>query len=102
MHLLNPRFLFASNRFQHVIWYVYFGALKISHSLRFGFEFQPPQHQQGNNIMWKQRPQTLDSLFANMKEQRMKIFSRKNNATAVQRNRNGQQMPPWGRGRFGN
>lgn len=64
-------------------------------------QMQQPQQQQGDAMPKQQRPQTLDSLFANMKEQRMRVLSRKNNA-AVQRNRNGQQRPPWGRGRFGN
>ncbi|XP_058732112.1 uncharacterized protein LOC131603712 [Vicia villosa] len=47
-----------------------------------------------------QRPHTLDSLFANMKEQRMKAFSRQNNA--VQHNGAGNGRPQWGRGRYGN
>ena len=60
-----------------------------------------PQPQQENvDIMPKQRPQTLDSLFANMKEQRMRVLSRQNNA--VQRNGGGNWRPPLGRGRFGN
>ena len=42
----------------------------------------------------------LDSLFANMKEQRMRVLSGQNNA--VQRNGGGGQRMPWGRGRFGN
>ncbi|KAF3448711.1 hypothetical protein FNV43_RR09424 [Rhamnella rubrinervis] len=64
---------------------------------------QQRRQQQHGEAMPKQQQQrpTLDSLFANMKEQRMRVLSRKNNA-AVQRNRNGQQRPPWGRGRFGN
>ncbi|CAK7335731.1 unnamed protein product [Dovyalis caffra] len=47
----------------------------------------------------KQRPQTLDSLFANMKEQRTKVFSRQNNAM---RYNGGGRRPrvPWARGRF--
>ncbi|XP_027913418.1 uncharacterized protein LOC114173319 isoform X2 [Vigna unguiculata] len=52
------------------------------------------------DIMPKQKPQTLDSLFANMKEQRMRVLSMQNNA--VQRNGNGYRRLPWGRGRFGN
>ncbi|XP_020230040.1 uncharacterized protein LOC109810868 [Cajanus cajan] len=60
-----------------------------------------PQKQPENvDIMTKQKPQTLDSLFANMKEQRMKVLSMQNNA--VQRNGGGNRRLPWGRGRFGN
>ncbi|KAJ8764871.1 hypothetical protein K2173_010336 [Erythroxylum novogranatense] len=61
--------------------------------------FTAKQHQgEGSN---NQRPKTLDSLFANMKEQRMKVFSRQNNA--IQRNGNGSRpRVPWARGRFGN
>ncbi|XWS61603.1 hypothetical protein CRYUN_Cryun07bG0140300 [Craigia yunnanensis] len=60
---------------------------------------QPPPEQQGN-VVTKQRPQTLDSLFANMKEQRMRVLSRQTNA--VQHNPGGRQRMPWGRGQFGN
>nr|XP_048320089.1 uncharacterized protein LOC107429820 [Ziziphus jujuba var. spinosa] len=75
-----------------------------------GFVAKPPQQpmpqqqqQQGDALSKQQRPQTLDSLFANMKEQRMRVQTRKNNNNApIQRNRNGHQRPPWGRGRFGN
>ncbi|CAJ1927286.1 unnamed protein product [Sphenostylis stenocarpa] len=60
-----------------------------------------PQKQQENvDVMPKQKPQTLDSLFANMKEQRMRVLSMQNNA--VQRNGGGNRRLPWGRGRFGN
>lgn len=77
----------------------------------FLFGMQPPQPQpqpqqphQGATEMPKQRPQTLDSLFANMKEERMRFLSRKNNAVlqVQQRNLGGPQRPPWRRGRFGN
>ncbi|KAH7513735.1 hypothetical protein FEM48_Zijuj11G0012900 [Ziziphus jujuba var. spinosa] len=76
----------------------------------FVYHLQPPQQpmpqqqqQQGDALSKQQRPQTLDSLFANMKEQRMRVQTRKNNNNApIQRNRNGHQRPPWGRGRFGN
>lgn len=61
---------------------------------------QQQQQQPGDNIKPNQRSQTLDSLFANMKEQRMKAFSRQNNA--VQNNGAGNRRPPWGRGRYGN
>ncbi|XP_022136543.1 uncharacterized protein LOC111008218 [Momordica charantia] len=56
------------------------------------------------NTMPRQRPQTLDSLFANMKEQRLRVLSQRQNGNgAPQRNGGGrQQRPPWGRGRFGN
>ncbi|XWS38226.1 hypothetical protein CRYUN_Cryun19dG0112700 [Craigia yunnanensis] len=68
-----------------------------------GFAAKPQQQQQQQqdqqgNVVTKQRPQTLDSLFANMKEQRMKVLSR----NAVQHNGDGRQRMPWGRGRFGN
>ncbi|KAF8379703.1 hypothetical protein HHK36_029147 [Tetracentron sinense] len=46
----------------------------------------------------KQRPQTLDSLFANMKEQRMRVLSQHNNA----RRQGTQQQQRRGRGRHGN
>nr|AFK36808.1 unknown [Medicago truncatula] len=62
----------------------------------------PPQqqhrrHQQqlGDNIKPNQRSQTLDSLFANMKEQRMKAVSRQNNV--VENNGAGNRRPPWGK-----
>ncbi|XP_060180131.1 uncharacterized protein LOC132609934 [Lycium barbarum] len=48
----------------------------------------------------KQRPQTLDSLFANMKEQRTKMQSQQNNVP--KRNGGRQHVAPWARGRFGN
>ncbi|KAL2347963.1 hypothetical protein Fmac_001963 [Flemingia macrophylla] len=57
------------------------------------------KRQENVDIMPKQKPHTLDSLFANMKEQRMKVLSMQNNA--VQRNGGGNRRP-WGRGRFGN
>ncbi|GAV65764.1 hypothetical protein CFOL_v3_09278 [Cephalotus follicularis] len=57
------------------------------------------QQQQQGNAGPKQRPQTLDSLFANMKEQRMRVFSRDNNV--AQHNGSGKQRPPWIRARFG-
>lgn len=69
--------------------------------------YQQQQHhqrhfqQQDVNIKSNnQRPHTLDSLFANMKEQRMKAFTRQNNA--VQHNGAGNRRPPWGRGGYGN
>ncbi|PSR91433.1 Ribosomal protein L6 protein [Actinidia chinensis var. chinensis] len=41
------------------------------------FTAKKPQPQV--NVVPKQRPQTLDSLFANMKEQRMRALSQQNN-----------------------
>ncbi|XP_019054425.1 PREDICTED: uncharacterized protein LOC104604010 isoform X2 [Nelumbo nucifera] len=58
------------------------------------------KQQQPAKVVPKQRPQTLDSLFANMKEQRMRALSRQDNAR-----RSGaavQQPQQWGRGRSGN
>ncbi|KAJ6933760.1 hypothetical protein NC651_008989 [Populus alba x Populus x berolinensis] len=49
---------------------------------------RPNQQQQQGDGGAKQRPQTLDSLFANMKEQRMKVFSRQNKV--VQHNGGGR------------
>ncbi|KAJ9706190.1 hypothetical protein PVL29_001644 [Vitis rotundifolia] len=60
---------------------------------------QQHQHQQVKPVP-KQRPQTLDSLFADMKEQRMRVSSRQNNAG--RQNGFGVQRLPRGRGRFGN
>ncbi|KAF5734329.1 hypothetical protein HS088_TW16G00778 [Tripterygium wilfordii] len=70
-----------------------------------GFVFvvqQPVEGKQQQGISGaKQRPQTLDSLFANMKEQRMRKISSQNNA--VRHNGGGgQPRVPWARGRFGN
>ncbi|KAL8238865.1 hypothetical protein R6Q59_015432 [Mikania micrantha] len=47
----------------------------------------------------KQKPQTLDSLFANMKEQRMKVLSQQKQNNSSRRNGAGQQWsrPPWTR-----
>lgn len=75
------------------------------------------QQQQDNAGPKHPRPQTLDSLFANMKEQRMKVFGRQSNGGVqrrsnggvqlqnnggVQRNGGGRPRLPWARGRFGN
>ncbi|GMI96258.1 UAP56-interacting export factor 1 [Hibiscus trionum] len=57
------------------------------------------QERQGKTVT-KQKPKTLDSLFANMKEERMRVFSHQNNN--VQHNGGGWQRMPRGRGRFGN
>ncbi|KAJ6393525.1 hypothetical protein OIU77_022886 [Salix suchowensis] len=57
------------------------------------------QQQHQGDAGAKQRPQTLDLLFANMKEQRMKVLSRKNNA--IQYNGGGRRpRVPWARGHF--
>nr|GLL29147.1 uncharacterized protein LOC109165678 isoform X1 [Ipomoea trifida] len=50
----------------------------------------------------KQKPQTLDSLFANMKEQRMKNFSQQHtNAPRRNGGSHGQTIVPWARGLLG-
>lgn len=73
----------------------------------FGLQLLPQQQQQQQrrqqeNAVAKQRPQTLDLLFANMKEQRMRAQPPRQNNAVQQRNR-GQPRLPWGRGgRFGN
>ncbi|CDP12164.1 unnamed protein product [Coffea canephora] len=64
-----------------------------------GGGFNMKQSQQQVKVTPKQRPQTLDSLFADMKEQRMKVLSQQNNP--VKRNGGGQRLPPWQRARFG-
>lgn len=61
---------------------------------------QENQSQQGN-VAAKQRPQTLDSLFANMKEQRMRALSRQKNSN-LQRNGGSRPRVPWARARFSN
>ncbi|XP_051136919.1 uncharacterized protein LOC127255443 isoform X2 [Andrographis paniculata] len=48
------------------------------------------------NSMPKQKPQTLDALFANMKEQRMKAAISQQN-TGSRRNVGGQPRLPWAR-----
>ncbi|XP_057450072.1 uncharacterized protein LOC130741245 [Lotus japonicus] len=59
------------------------------------------QKQQENvDVMPKQKPKTLDSLFANMKEQRMRDLSMRNDVGP--RNGGGNRRQPWGSGRFGN
>ncbi|KAF9616377.1 hypothetical protein IFM89_029631 [Coptis chinensis] len=55
------------------------------------------QHQQAKMVL-KQRPQTLDSLFANMKEQRMRVQQN----VARRAGPVGFQPRQRGRGRFGN
>ncbi|XP_073031527.1 uncharacterized protein [Primulina eburnea] len=65
-------------------------------SNRGGFTVNKPARQA--NAVAKQRTQTLDSLFANMKEQRMKVFSKPNNGG--KRNGVDQHTVPWVRGRL--
>ncbi|XP_044477380.1 uncharacterized protein LOC123204664 [Mangifera indica] len=62
-----------------------------------------------NAVPKQQRLQTLDSLFANMKEQRMRVFAHQTNGSlqrqnngGVQHNREGRPRLPWARGRLGN
>ncbi|KAI3505299.1 hypothetical protein L1887_27353 [Cichorium endivia] len=57
------------------------------------------KQQQVKVVTKQQRPQTLDSLFANMKEQRMKVLSQQNTNTGGRRFGPGQQRPrpPWTR-----
>lgn len=56
------------------------------------------QLQEANDVS-KQWPQTLDSLFANMKEQRMRTWSRQNDN--LQGHSAVSRRPPWSRDRFG-
>lgn len=53
------------------------------------------------NVVPRQKPQTLDSLFANMKEQRMRVFSTQP-SNGPRRNGVGQPRVPWARNRFYN
>ncbi|XP_019151563.1 PREDICTED: uncharacterized protein LOC109148179 isoform X2 [Ipomoea nil] len=64
-----------------------------------GGGFSVKQQQQEIKFMSQQKPQTLDSLFANMKEQRMKTSQQTNGA---RKNGRSQHQAPWIRGRFGN
>ncbi|CAK9143160.1 unnamed protein product [Ilex paraguariensis] len=63
--------------------------------------FAMKQSQQQVKVVPKQRPQTLDSLFANMKEQRENMSSQLHKA-GRQNGGGGQRRWQWGRGRFGN
>ncbi|KAL1552742.1 hypothetical protein AAHA92_13506 [Salvia divinorum] len=63
-----------------------------------GFTVKRPFQQA--NIAPKQKPQTLDSLFANMKEQRMRVLSQQSNG--ARRNGSGGRQPPWARNRLRN
>ncbi|XP_056174309.1 uncharacterized protein LOC115675378 isoform X3 [Syzygium oleosum] len=65
------------------------------------------QKENESNAGAKQRPKTLDSLFADLKEQRMKAGPRQINTVprqinTVPRNRGGHPIPPWHRARFRN
>ncbi|KAL2236715.1 UNVERIFIED_CONTAM: hypothetical protein Sindi_0863200 [Sesamum indicum] len=64
------------------------------------FASMSKQPQQANAAAPKQKPQTLDSLFANMKEQRMRVLSQQTNGT--RRNGGGQPRVPWARNRVPN
>ncbi|KAJ6712640.1 RIBOSOME MATURATION FACTOR [Salix purpurea] len=78
-------------------------SLTVKRAANGGFATKSPprqnQQQHQGDAGAKQRPQTLDLLFANMKEQRMKVLSRKNNA--IQYNGGGRRpRVPWARGHF--
>ncbi|XP_021754359.1 uncharacterized protein LOC110719689 isoform X2 [Chenopodium quinoa] len=62
---------------------------------------QQQQPSQRGEMMPNQKPKTLDSLFANMKEQRLRTFAHTNSGGAVRGGFN-QPRQPWLRGRFGN
>ncbi|XP_039050710.1 uncharacterized protein LOC120191914 [Hibiscus syriacus] len=82
------------------------GAPLVQRAANGGFAAMLPQQQprqqqeegQGNTVT-NQKPKTLDSLFANMKEERMRVFSHKNKD--VKPNGGGNRGMAWGRGRFG-
>ncbi|KAL0408034.1 UNVERIFIED_CONTAM: hypothetical protein Sradi_1737800 [Sesamum radiatum] len=65
---------------------------------RGGFTVKKPLQQ--INIGPKQNHQTLDSLFANMKEERKRVLSQQNNWS--RRNGGNQPRVPWGRGHMRN
>ncbi|KAK6116997.1 hypothetical protein DH2020_049241 [Rehmannia glutinosa] len=54
--------------------------------------------QQAANVGPRQKPQTLDSLFANMKEERMRVLVRSRQNNGPRRNGGGQLGVPWARG----
>ncbi|KAL4295394.1 hypothetical protein GQ457_12G000690 [Hibiscus cannabinus] len=56
------------------------------------------QQEQQGKIVTKQKPKTLDSLFANMKEERMRVSSHQNNNVQPRGGGGGRQRMPWGRG----
>lgn len=66
------------------------------------FNMQKPFQQ--TNAVLKQKSQTLDSLFANMKEQRMRVLSQQQNNNVVRRNGfgGGQPRVPWARNHLRN
>ncbi|KAL8467030.1 hypothetical protein ACS0TY_035926 [Phlomoides rotata] len=65
-----------------------------------GFIVKKPFQQ--TNAVSKQKSQTLDSLFANMKEQRMRVFSQQHNNNVPKRNGGGQHRVPWARNHLRN
>nr|GEV82729.1 hypothetical protein [Tanacetum cinerariifolium] len=78
----------------------------VGSSLLWAVSRQFQNRPQSNGSFAVKRPQqTLDSLFANMKEERMKVMSQQqnNNSNSGRRNGPGQQRPrpPWTR-RFNN
>ncbi|KAL0297519.1 UNVERIFIED_CONTAM: hypothetical protein Sradi_6804000 [Sesamum radiatum] len=65
-----------------------------------GGGFTVKKSQQQTNIGPRQNHQTLDSLFANMKEERKRVLSQQNNWS--RRNGGGQPRVPWARGHMRN
>ncbi|KAL8461528.1 hypothetical protein ACS0TY_032856 [Phlomoides rotata] len=65
-----------------------------------GFIVKKPFQQ--TNVVSKQKSQTLDSIFANMKEQRMRVFSQQHNNNVPKRNGGGQPRVPWARNHLRN
>ncbi|KAL8469080.1 hypothetical protein ACS0TY_032064 [Phlomoides rotata] len=65
-----------------------------------GFIVKKPFQQ--TNAVSKQKSQTLDSIFANMKEQRMRVFSQQHNNNVPKRNGGGQPRVPWARNHLRN
>ncbi|XP_047983424.1 uncharacterized protein LOC125224118 [Salvia hispanica] len=65
-----------------------------------GFIVKKPQQKpaQQASLSPKQKPQTLDSLFANMKEERMRVLSRQSNDS--RRKGRSQLGVPWARGYY--
>ncbi|KAG9149308.1 hypothetical protein Leryth_003284 [Lithospermum erythrorhizon] len=64
-----------------------------------GFMTKQNSQHQVKPAMARQKPQTLDALFANMKEERLKSLSHNN--SGPRRNAGGyQSIVPWARGRF--
>lgn len=63
------------------------------------FPQQQQEHREDGNPSTKQKPQTLDALFANLKEQRMKGVSHPNYNNPPTRHKGGSwsKIPPWAR-----